>query len=79
MWCGYWTYHKTYENSCCCTPCCLMAALTIPAWPLICGAAIVKEKIPLVHSKVTVYSAADEQKDAEELKTDSYSEGNKLC
>ena len=60
---GYWTYHKTYRDSCCCTPCCLMMALTIPIWPLICGAAIVKEKIP---TRVTA-TAVQEDK-AEEAK-----------
>lgn len=54
---GYWTYHKTYEDSCCCTPCCLMFALTFPVWPLICGVAIVKEKIP---TKVTVTTVQEE-------------------
>ena len=74
---GYWTYHQTYKDSCCCTPCCLMFALTFPVWPLIYGAAIVKEKIPAFSTKVTVYTDAAEKNDGVDIQFDSDNGGDR--
>ena len=74
---GYWTYHQTYKDSCCCTPCCLMFALTFPVWPLICGAAIVKEEIPAFSTKVTVHTDAAEKNDGVDIQFDSDNGGDR--
>lgn len=74
---GYWTYHQTYKDSCCCTPCCLMFALTFPVWPLICGAAIVKEKIPAFYTKVTVHTDAAEQNEKMDISVEPNHGGDK--
>ena len=74
---GYWTYHHTYKDSCCCTPCCLMFALTFLVWPLICGAAIVKEKNTAIHTKVAVHADASEQNDGADIQSDSDDEGDR--
>ena len=54
-----------------------MFALTFPVWPLICGAAIVKEKIPAIHTKVTVHADASEQNDGADIQSDSDDEGDR--
>ena len=46
-------------------------ALTFPVWPMICGAAIVKERIPAIHTKVTVHADAAEQNDGVDIQSDS--------
>ena len=48
-----------------------MFVLIFPVWPLICGAAIVKEKIPAIHTKVTVHADDAEQSDAMGIQFDS--------
>lgn len=51
---GRWTYHRTYKTGCCGGPGCIMMLLSVPILPLLCGFAVIKDKVPTKEQTVEV-------------------------